>query len=119
MSSIDMGRAAVMAVVGPAVLGLALSAPKAAGVQRDDVARIESGTQITVRATENIDQRSYDNRVFAGVVEESVSDTNGRLAIPRGSPVELVVRDERDGDLVLDLDSVVVNGERYGVRAGN
>src|SRR3954470_14366946 len=117
MYGIQRQRAAITAVVTPLVIGLALSTPRASGRQPADIGRIEGGTQITVRTTENIDQRSLEDRVFAGEVAEDVMDTSGRVAIPRGSPVELVVRDERDGDMVLDLDSVVINGQRFGVRA--
>lgn len=119
MHGIQWQRAAITAVVTPLVIGLALSTPRASGRQPDNIGRIEGGTQITVRTTENIDERSLDDRVFAGEVAEDVTDMSGRVAIPRGSPVELVVRDERDGDMVLDLDSVVINGQRFGVRAGN
>ena len=85
----------------------------------NDLARIDTGSEITVRTTEPIDVRSLDGRVFSGVVEQDVLDSSsGRIAIPAGSPVELEVRDGRNGDLILDLDSVTVDGRRYGVRAG-
>src|SRR5262249_22806708 len=42
---------------------------------------------------------------------------NGRIAIPRGSNAELMVRVAPDNDLILDLESVVVNGQRFAVRA--
>jgi hypothetical protein len=38
-------------------------------------------------------------------------------AIPRGSAVELAVRVAPDGDLILDLDSVVAHGQRYSLAA--
>jgi hypothetical protein len=56
-----------------------------------------------------------DNRVYHGTVDQDVRGENGRLAIPRGSQVELIVRVARDHDLVLDLDSVTENGQRYGL----
>ena len=58
-----------------------------------------------------------DGRIFTGTVENDVRDTQGRLAIPSGSAAELVVRRGEDNDLVLDLDSVTVNGRRYGLDA--
>ena len=58
-----------------------------------------------------------DGRIFTGTIENDVRDTQGRLAIPRGATAELVVRRDADNDLVLDLDSVTVNGRRYGVDA--
>src|SRR5262249_22753728 len=42
---------------------------------------------------------------------------NGRVAIPKGSDVELVVRRVGDNEVALDLDSIMINGERYGVEA--
>ena len=58
-----------------------------------------------------------DGRIFTGTVENDVRDAQGRLAIPGGATAELVVRRDADNDLVLDLDSVTVNGRRYGVDA--
>src|SRR5262249_19732292 len=37
--------------------------------------------------------------------------------IPRGSRVDMMVRTARDGDLVLDLDSIYAHGQRYEVSA--
>jgi len=42
--------------------------------------------------------------------------TTADWAIPRGARVELIVRVMRDNDLILDLESVNVNGERYAVQ---
>jgi hypothetical protein len=82
--------------------------------------RIEAGTYVTVRTRQPIDTDRRDGRVFGGTVDRDVWDDNGRLAmpaIPRGSSVEMIVRTERDGDLILDLESVVVGGQRYAVDA--
>lgn len=84
---------------------------------RDRITRIEPGTQIAVRTNETIDVARRDNRVYTGTVDQDVRGEGGRLAIPRGSTVELVVRVAPDNDLILDLDSVVVNGQRYAVKA--
>ena len=84
---------------------------------RDRITRIEPGTNITVRTAETIDVERRDDRVYRGIVDQDVRGENGRLAIPRGAPVELMVRVARDNDLILDIDSVVVNGQRYAVRA--
>ena len=62
-----------------------------------------------------IDNAQRDNRVYTATVDRNVRGGNGRLAIPRGSQVELIVRTARDGDLILDLESVVVNGRRYSL----
>jgi hypothetical protein len=54
--------------------------------------------------------------VYYGIVDQDVRGGNGRIAIPRGSNAELIVRVARDNDLILDLESVVVNGQRYAIR---
>jgi hypothetical protein len=84
---------------------------------RDRITRIESGTTIAVRTNETINVERRDDRIYTGIVDQDVRGENGRLAIPRGSSVELIVRVAADNDLILDLDSVKVNGERYAVKA--
>ena len=79
-------------------------------------ARLEAGTVIPVRATEAIEVEKGDNRVYTGIVDRDVQGNNARLVIPRGSRVELIVRFSQDNDLILDLESVMVNGQRYGIR---
>jgi len=91
---------------------LALGIPAFAEHERT---RIVPGTQILVRTNQYIDNSERDNRVYTGTVDKNVRGGNGRLAIPRGSQVELIVRTARDGDLILDLESVVVNGQRYAL----
>jgi len=79
--------------------------------------RLERGMTIRVRTNEGIDAARSDYRVYTGIVDEDVRGDNGRLAIPRGATAELIVRTDRGGDLVLDLESVSVNGQRYAVQA--
>jgi hypothetical protein len=110
-----------------AVLALCL-APAASAQDRDGdrdrergqnygrVSRIERGTAIPIRVEESIDVERRDNRVYPGIVDQDVRGENGRIAILRGSRVELVVRVSPDNDLILDLDSVVVRGERYAIK---
>jgi hypothetical protein len=83
---------------------------------RDRMTRIEPGVTIPVRTNESIDVERKDNRVYTGIVDRDIRGDDGRLAIPRGSTVELMVRVARDNDLILDLESVTVNGERYAIR---
>lgn len=80
--------------------------------------RIEPGTELAVRTNETIRTDHVDGRIFTGVVDHDVVGDNGRVAIPRGSSVELTVRQARDQDLILDLESVTVEGQRYAVDAG-
>lgn len=83
----------------------------------DGVSRLVPGTVIPVRTNEAIDVRKGDYRVYNGIVDQDVRGDDGRLAIRRGSPVELVVRFAPDNDLILDLDSITTNGQRYAVKA--
>ena len=75
------------------------------------------GTMIPIRTNEPIDVERSDNRVYYGTVDQDVRGDNGRIAIPRGSSAELMVRVARDNDLILDLESVVVNGQRYAIKS--
>jgi hypothetical protein len=78
--------------------------------------RVPAGAEISVRTIDTIDANSpSDYRVFRATVERNVSDTSGRVAIPRGSEAELIMRDASRDSIVLDLESVVVNGRRYAV----
>jgi hypothetical protein len=74
------------------------------------------GTVISVRPSESIDVERKDNRVYTGIVDRGVRGSNGQMAIPRGSTVELIVRVAPDNDLILDLESVTVNGQRYAIK---
>jgi hypothetical protein len=95
-----------------------LMAPAASEAQSwDYINPIPAGTTLQIRTAETIDTQAMDGRIFKGTVESDVRDTQGRLAIPRGATAELVVRRGPDNDLVLDLDSITVNGRRYGVDA--
>jgi hypothetical protein len=77
---------------------------------------LQPGTVFAVRTQEPIDVARTDNRVFSGIIDQDVRGDNGRIAIPRGARAELIVRVARDNDLILDLESVVVNGQRYAIR---
>lgn len=75
---------------------------------------IAAGTVIAVRTDSAIDARDTSNgRVYSGVVDRDVYGSNNRIVIPRGSGVELMVRDTRNHTLALDLDAIVIKGKRY------
>ncbi len=79
---------------------------------------INAGTTIDVRTNERIELDRSDRRVFTGTVNKDVRDEQGRVAIPRGSDVELMVRSDSDrNELVLDLESVKIDGRRYAIAA--
>ena len=81
------------------------------------VTRIEPGTIIPVRTDAYIDSRRADGRIYTSTVTDDVRGDDGRVGIPRGSGIELAVRVAPDGDLILDLDSVVAYGQRYSLAA--
>src|ERR1019366_583055 len=88
--------------------------------RNDDQARIGRlafGTVIPVRTSELIGSDKGDNRVYSGIVDQDVRADNGRIVVPRGASIELMVRVAPDSDLILDLESVVVNGQRYGIKS--
>jgi hypothetical protein len=112
-----MFRQATRTAAGIAAAAM-LCMPATAGAQAwDYVNPIPAGTSIQVRTAEKIDTQSMDGRIYTGTVENDVRDVQGRLAIPSGATAELVVRRGPDDELVLDLDSVTVNGRRYGLDA--
>ena len=71
---------------------------------------------ISVRTNEPIDANRTDYRVYTGIVTQNVLGRDRRVAIPRGSTVELIVRHSRNNELILDMESVTVNGQRYAVQ---
>ena len=98
----------------------ALCLPLSAAVQNSSWAPlnyIDPGTSIPVRTTQAIDSSTQDGLVYSGVVDQDVLDRQGRVAIPRGATAELVVRRGPNNELVLDLDSLTSNGQRYAVDA--
>lgn len=80
---------------------------------------IPAGTTIGVRTNDTIDTRSNDGQVFRGTVDQDVLGRNGYVVIPRGSDAELVVRRVSENELALDLDSVEINGERFGIETSS
>jgi hypothetical protein len=102
-------------LAGPALAAAFCFLPHMSAAQ--DVRRLEPGTTIAVRTNQAIDADRADDRIYTGVVDQDVRDNRDRMVIPRGSKVELSVRVARDNDLILDLESVVANGERYAVDA--
>jgi len=79
---------------------------------------IGAGTTIKVRTNEAI-KTSDEGQTFSGVVDQDVMGKNGKVVIPKGSHAALVVKRMANKDVALDLDSVTVNGQRYGVQTEN
>lgn len=119
MSTMTWRTAAGAAMFAAVQFAFALSLAPAAQAQDRGYERtrsLEPGTVIPVRADEAIDSRAVDHRIYRGFVTEDVRNQQGGVVVPAGSPVELEVRVAPDRDLRLDLVSVVVNGQRYGIR---
>jgi hypothetical protein len=89
--------------------------PRAAAAQ--EFRTLDPGTTISIRLNRAIDVTRHDDRVYTGIVDRDVRADNGRIAVPRGSAAELYVRVTRDNDLILDLESIVANGQRYAIAA--
>ncbi|HEV2617816.1 MAG TPA: hypothetical protein VGU63_14535 [Candidatus Acidoferrales bacterium] len=108
---------AISLVAGLCIVPAASAQDRDRDRDRDRMTRIDPGEVIPVRTNRTIDSDRADGQVYFGRVDRNVRGDNGRLAIPRGSRVELMVRVERDNDLIIDLESVTVDGERYAIRA--
>jgi hypothetical protein len=86
-----------------------------ASAQRRLSGVIDPGTTIHVRSTEDINANDSNGQVFHGAVEQDVVDRNGNIVIPRGSDAELIARRVSGNELALDLESITIHGQRYGV----
>jgi hypothetical protein len=96
-----------------ALQGLCLALGMITGIHAETIA---AGTTIPVRNNDTIDAKGTRNgRVYSGAVARDVLDGEGKVAIPRGADVELMVRDIGNHTLALDIDAVVVKGQRYSV----
>jgi hypothetical protein len=90
----------------PIILGGLAISGRAAVVPR--------GSEIPVRPNEAVMVSKWDRgRIYPAQVADDVHARNGSVAIPRGSYAELIVRQVGPNQLVLDLQSVTVNGQRY------
>jgi hypothetical protein len=86
----------------------------------DSAYELPAGSEVAVRTNEAIDSNTAtEGRTYSAVVDREVTDSSGRVVIPRGSDAELVIRSMSSGgttsspELALDLQSVMVNGRRY------
>ena len=82
---------------------------------------LAAGTEVRVRAEETIDSaHAVEGQTYAAEVARDVMDADGAVVIPAGSNAKLVIKSASKGghikgqsDLVLDLDSVSVEGQSY------
>lgn len=88
---------------------------------------IPSGAALRIRNNEAINsETAAAGQTYTATVAQDVLDTEGGVAIPKGSDALLIVR-QADGqgklqgrsELVLDMDSVTVAGRRYQLETGD
>jgi len=88
---------------------------------------VPAGTEIPVRIEETIDSaKAVEGQTYAAELAEDILDAEGSVVIPRGSNAQVVIRSASKGgrfrgtsDLVLDLQSVSVEGQEYGLRTAD
>jgi hypothetical protein len=96
--------------------------PPAAAVQ-SRTRLLPAGTSIPVRNEETIDSaKAVEGQVYAAEIARDIRDAEGDIVIPRGSNAQLVIKSATKGgrfrgtsDLVLDLVSVSIEGQQYGL----
>ncbi len=84
---------------------------------------LPAATEISVRIEETIDSdKAAEGQTYPAEVTNDVLDANGDVVIPRGASAQIVIRSAAKGgrfrgtsDLVLDLQSVSVEGRQYQV----
>ena len=84
---------------------------------------VPSGTKVAVRTEDTIDSaKAAEGQTYAAEVADDVLDADGNVVIPHGSNAQIVIRSASKGgkirgasDLVLDLQSVSVEGQEYMV----
>jgi hypothetical protein len=81
-----------------------------------------AGTELVVRTVETIDSRNVAaDQVFSTIVEQEVKDASGRVMIPEGASAQLMIRQLSSGgktgspEMVLDVQSITIDGRRYVV----
>ena len=85
--------------------------------------QVPVGTQVSVRTEETIDSATAaEGQTYAGEITDDVLDSDGNVVIPHGSNAQIVIRSASKGnqfrgssDLVLDLQSISVEGQEYQI----
>ena len=82
---------------------------------------LPQGAVVKVRTDSAIPAKPASGARYSATVSDDVLDQSGQVAIPRGSRAQLVAVPTSGGatskDMVLDLRSVTVNGQRYNLAA--
>src|SRR5512135_3064151 len=72
--------------------------PSGAAVQSNKLETLPSGTEVVVRTNEAINSQSAkENQAFAAEVDQDVMGGSNNVVVPKGSPVELVIRKVSQG----------------------
>ena len=80
--------------------------------QQTSTSTLPSGTQIKVRADQEINaQAAQAGQSFPGTVTTAVTDSEGRVVIPKGSKADLTAQ-ANGSKVALDLSSVTINGTK-------
>lgn len=82
---------------------------------------LAAGTEVPVRSEETIDSsKAVEGQTYAAEIGDDVRDSQGDVVIPRGSNAQIVIRSASKGgrfrgtsDLVMDLQSITVEGQEY------
>jgi hypothetical protein len=82
---------------------------------------LPAGSEVSVRTNEAIDSATaVEGQTFDAQVTRDAKDADGDVVIPRGSTARLVIKSASKGgrfrgasDLVLDLQSVTINGKQH------
>jgi hypothetical protein len=84
---------------------------------------LPAGTKVSVRNEDTINSdTAVEGQTYAAEVTDDVLDADGDVVIPHGSNAQIVIRSASKGgrfrgtsDLVLDLQSISVEGQQYNV----
>jgi hypothetical protein len=80
---------------------------------------IPAGTRLDVRTNEAIGSSQGEGKTYSAQIELDVVDADGKVLLPKGSPVELVVMETKEksgvrgAGLQLGMRSVTVNGQTH------
>ena len=120
--SVPVADQSTAAVPPPPAAGTSASAPPPREYQpADTFLTIPSGTTLAVRTDQTIDSKTAAvGQEYSGSVAREVQDSNGNVAIPRGSRATLVIREataqgkvQGQSELAVDVAEVNVSGHTY------
>jgi len=81
---------------------------------------VPAGTELVVRTVGRIDSRNAGaDQIFSALVEREVRNDSDKVLIPAGSTAQLLIRQLSSGgtagspEMVLDIQSITIEGRRY------